>query len=168
MPVQELVYTTSESVTAMRVAKPSKVYGMSPVMFAYAFLFYTYYVWFKRQERERHATNHVSELYAWAVLSLNMSMVINIAVCSIVLLSAHAMDVWRSIAGLPKIIVFGWSYPIVLFLNYRVLFGASSWQHIYDQMDSLSNRRKSFGFAIVAVLSAVVFLGTFALAFAVM
>ena len=152
----------------MRITRPYNKYRISSVMFAYAFLFYTYYIWFKKQEKGEQSTNHVSELYAWAVLSLNMTMVINIAICSIVLLSSNAMDAWRSIADLPKILVFGWSYPITLFLNYRALFGASSWQHICDQMDNLPNRRKSLGFSIVAVLSVSIFLGTFALAFAVM
>lgn len=141
---------------------------MSPAIFVYAFLFYTYYVWFRKQEKNDRSTNHVSELYAWAVLSLNMTMVINITICSIVLLSPTAMVAWRSIADLPTILVFGWSYPITLFLNYRALFSAYSWQRIYDQMDTLPKRQKSLGFAIVSAASVSIFLGTFALAFAVM
>lgn len=152
----------------MRIAKPCSMYRMSPAMFAYAFLFYAYFVWFKKQQRKDRSTNHVPELYAWAVLSLNMTMIINIAICSIVLLSSNAMDAWRSIPDLPKILIFGWSYPITLLLNYRILFGASSWQHICEKMDNLPNRRKSLGFAIAAAVSISIFLGTFALAYAVM
>jgi hypothetical protein len=151
--------------------RPDKSYAserMSPVIFAYVFCFYSYYIWFQRQVKKDRSTNHVSELYAWAVLSLNMTMLVNIIICSIILASPAAMDAWRNVANMPRILLFGWSYPITLVLNYRALFGAWFWKRISNQMDDLPRRKRSLGFAIVFAASVSIFVGTFALAFAVM
>ena len=144
----------------MRAKKSYSVCGMSPASLVYSFSFYAYYVWFRKQERRDRSTNHASELYAWAVLSLNMTMLINIAISSIVLLSPTAMDAWRSIANLPKILIFGWSYPITLFLNYRVLLSTGLWNRICCQMETMPSAQRRLGFAIVAAASVSIFLGT--------
>ena len=140
--------------------------GSSALGFVYAFFFYSYLRWFTRQEQANSSTNHESELFAWAVLSLNMTMLVNIIVSCAVLSNENALDIWRAMSGWPKFLLFGWSYPIMLYLNYRALITGNTWRSIGLRMESLSGREKQFGYLLVFATSIAIFGGSFVLAFA--
>ena len=131
---------------------------------AYDFSFYAYFKWFQRQERHPPGSLH-SELYAWAVLSLNGTFLVNSFQSLLVLLGFFPAYTAPPFEAISRFILFGWPYPLLLAINFRYFISSGLWSDLVaktDREDPSSLKRK---FVLVALASVGLFVGTFWLAF---
>ena len=131
---------------------------------AYDFSFYAYFKWFQRQEKHPPGSLQ-SELYAWAVLSLNGTFLVNSIQSLLVLLGVLPAYTAPPLEAVSRFILFGWPYPLLLAINFRYFIASGLWSDLAAKNDQENPSRVKRKFVLVALASVGLFAGTFWLAF---